>query len=139
MRKVLLLAIALVVVGAACGDDDPGADGPSIQIADSPLGAIVADDAGNTLYLFDPDAQGTSVCYDQCADAWPPLLGEVGAGDGVESALLGTTSRDDGTTQATYNGWPLYYFAADQAAGDTNGQGRNDVWWVISASGDAIR
>ena len=50
----------------------------------------------------------------------------------------GTTERDDGSTQVTYNGWPLYYFANDAAAGDTNGQAVNDVWYVVDAAGDAV-
>jgi predicted lipoprotein with Yx(FWY)xxD motif len=63
----------------------------------------------------------------------------MSAGDGVDAALLGTAARDDGSQQATYNGWPLYYFGADTAAGDTNGQGVNDVWFAISARGDAVQ
>lgn len=110
----------------------------TLTTADSDLGTILVDDAGNTLYLFVPDAQGDSTCYDDCEANWPPFAGEVSAGEGVDDSLLGTTERTDGTIQATYNGWPLYYFAADAAPGDTNGQGINDVWWVVDAEGNAI-
>ena len=138
-RKASLIVIGLTLMAAACGDDDTASDAPEVRIADSALGGILTDADGNTLYLFVPDGRGASVCNDDCADAWPPLLGSVSAGDGVDDSLLGTAARDDGGEQATYNGWPLYYFAADTATGDTNGQGVNDVWWVISAAGDAIQ
>ena len=109
-----------------------------MQVAASGLGDIVTDGDGNTLYLFLPDNQGPSACNDGCAAAWPPLEGEPVAGDGADTTLLGTVTRDDGTTQATYNGWPLYHFSGDGTPGDTNGQTLNDVWWVISSTGDAI-
>ena len=64
---------------------------------------------------------------------------EAIAGEGVDSTLLGTITRDDGTTQITYNGWPLYYFADDTAAGDTNGQGMEGVWFLVSPTGEAIQ
>ena len=60
------------------------------------------------------------------------------AGDGADAAMLGTTARTDGTTQVTYNGWPLYYYIKDQKAGDTTGQGVGDVWYVLSAKGDMV-
>ena len=110
----------------------------TLTTADTALGTILVDDAGMTLYLFVPDAQGESTCYDDCAANWPPFGGDVSAGDGVDDSLLGTTERTDGTVQATYNGWPLYYFANDAAAGDTNGQAINEVWWVVDAEGNAI-
>ena len=50
----------------------------------------------------------------------------------------GRITRSDGTTQASYNGWPLYYWVKDSAPGDTTGQGVNKVWWVLDANGDAI-
>jgi predicted lipoprotein with Yx(FWY)xxD motif len=53
--------------------------------------------------------------------------------------LLGTITRDDGTTQVTYNGHPLYYYADDVNAGDTLGQGRGDVWYVLDAQGNQIQ
>ena len=109
-----------------------------MTVADSTLGSILVDGDGNTLYLFTPDNQGESVCYDQCEAAWPPLLDPIEAGDGITASLLGTAPRTDGTEQITYNGWPLYYFANDTAPGDINGQGINDVWYVLTPNGDAI-
>lgn len=120
---------------------EPAGDAMSqaaIQTADSPLGTILVDSEGMTLYMFDNDSDGESVCYDDCAANWPPLEGPVEAGDGVDASLLGTTERTDGTMQVTYAGMPLYYFAADQAAGDTNGQGVGDVWWVVQPDGTPV-
>ncbi len=48
------------------------------------------------------------------------------------SGTIGTVTRDDGTTQVTYNGKPVYYFAGDQSAGQTNGQGIGGVWSVAT-------
>jgi len=123
--------IGLDAVEAAAGDE-------IVAVAATNLGDILVDGVGNSLYLFVPDAQGSSVCYDDCAAAWPPLVGDVLAGEGVDGSLLGSVERDDGSVQATYNGWPLYYFANDLVPGDTNGQGLNDVWYVLTAAGDAL-
>ena len=86
----------------------PEAAGLVVTVADSSLGSVLVDGEGNTLYLFTPDEQGASVCYDDCATAWPPLTGDVTAGDGVDSGLLGSVSRTDGADQVTYNGWPSF-------------------------------
>ncbi len=111
-----------------------------VQVASGDLGDHLVDGDGNTLYLFTPDEQGdTSACTGECAETWPPLAGEAAAGDGADASLLGTITRDDGSTQPTYNGWPLYHFAADAAPGDANGQGIGDVWWVIDPAGNAIQ
>lgn len=135
-RSLTAFILAIALVAAACGGDDDGS--LRLELSDSSLGEIVTTSAGDTLYLFVPDAQGDSVCYDQCATNWPPLITEVVAGDGIDADLIGSVERTDAGTQVTYNGWPLYYFAGDEAAGDTNGQGLNDVWYVVDASGDAI-
>lgn len=111
----------------------------TVATASSAHGQILVDEAGMTLYVFDSDEGSTSTCYDGCAQTWPPLEGPADAGDGADAALLGTTTRDDGTVQVTYDGQPLYYYAADQAAGDTNGQGVGGVWWVVAADGAAVR
>jgi len=104
------------------------------------LGSFLVDDKGMTLYLFTKDSTNTSACYDKCAVAWPPLLttGNAVAGDGVDASLLGTTTRTDGTTQVTYNGWPLYYYEKDKAPGDVVGQNVGDVWFVVSPAGEMI-
>ncbi|HLO33046.1 MAG TPA: hypothetical protein VK249_28125 [Anaerolineales bacterium] len=104
------------------------------------LGSFLVDDKNMTLYLFTKDTPNTSNCYDKCATSWPPLLttGKPAAGDGIDASMLGTTTRTDGTTQVTYNGWPLYYFAKDKAAGDVAGQDVGSVWFVISPAGDKV-
>jgi predicted lipoprotein with Yx(FWY)xxD motif len=90
-----------------------------------------------TLYLFTKDTPNTSNCYGGCASYWPPLLtnGAPVAGTGVTASMLGTTKRTDGTVQVTYNGWPLYYYASDKAAGDVTGENVQGVWFVITPSG----
>jgi len=104
------------------------------------LGSFLVDDKGMTLYLFTKDTPNTTVCYDKCATAWPPLLttGDPVAGEGVDTSLLGTTERTDGTIQVTYNGWPLYYYEKDKAPGDVTGQDVGGVWFVVSASGEQV-
>lgn len=104
------------------------------------LGKFLADGDGRSLYLFTKDTKNTSNCYDKCAQAWPPLLSPVTPTvmTGVDATLLGTTMRKDGTSQVTYNGWPLYYFAADKKAGDVNGQAVAKVWWVVSGEGNMV-
>jgi predicted lipoprotein with Yx(FWY)xxD motif len=104
------------------------------------LGSFLVDDKGMTLYLFTKDTPNTTVCYDKCATAWPPLLtnGSPVAGEGVDASLFGTTDRTDGTVQVTYNGWPLYYYEKDKAPGDVVGQDVGDVWFVVSAEGNQV-
>jgi predicted lipoprotein with Yx(FWY)xxD motif len=118
----------------------PAAQSATVMTASSDLGTILVDGQGMTLYLFTKDTQGSgeSTCEGECLAAWPALLGEPKAGDGVNQTLLGSITRSDGTTQASYNGWPLYYWVKDSAPGDTTGQGVNKVWWVLDANGDAI-
>lgn len=114
----------------------------TIQLAkNDKLGAFLADGNGNTLYLFMKDTADTSNCYDKCLAAWPALLSQAAPTlkDGVNAALLGTTQRKDGSMQITYNHHPLYYYAADHAAGDTNGQAVGKVWWVGSGEGNPIK
>ena len=156
MRRTLLLIAVSVFVLAACGGEEPESGGgepqnaepaqnenaPTVEVADSDLGQILVDADGNTLYMFVPDEKkGEPTCYDECADAWPAFeaTGDPTAGTGVEQSLLGTVARTDGSDQVTYNDLPLYYFSGDKAAGDTNGQGLNDVWFVLSADGEPIR
>jgi len=125
------------------GSTPAAASGPvTVMLANnSSLGSILADSNDRTLYIFTKDTKDTSNCYDKCAQAWPPLLSssQVTVTGTLDGSLLGSTQRKDGTTQVTFNHWPLYYYAADQNAGDTNGQAVGNVWWVLSGEGNIIR
>jgi len=104
------------------------------------LGSFLVDSKGMTLYIFTKDSPNTSACYGGCATYWPALLtaGAPVAGTGVTAAMLGTTARTDGTTQVTYNGWPLYYYSGDKAVGDTTGENVKTTWFVISPAGVSV-
>jgi predicted lipoprotein with Yx(FWY)xxD motif len=106
------------------------------------LGTILVGPNGHTLYLFDADTKSHSTCTGSCASTWPPLTtsGAAKASGGVQSSLLGVISRPGGK-QVTYAGHPLYYFAADKKAGETDGEGVHEfgaLWQVLSTSGKAI-
>ncbi|MFW6449070.1 MAG: hypothetical protein ACOC0X_05965 [Halobacteriota archaeon] len=106
------------------------------------LGPILADADGMTLYMFDNDEQGAgeSTCDDDCAANWPPLTTDADPTAGAEvTASLTTFEREDGTMQLAADGWPLYYWAADEEPGDATGQGVNDVWWVLRPDGTPVR
>jgi len=83
--------------------------------------------AGMTLYTFDKDAGGKSMCNGDCATNWPPLM--VKDGEKAEGKWT-QIKRDDGTMQWAYDGKPLYTFVKDKKAGDTTGDGMKDVWHV---------
>ena len=127
----------------------PVTGGATVNVSESAdYGSILVDGNGMSLYVFMADTQngGTSACGDDdgCAAEWPALVsdGDPVAGEGVDASLLGTITRDDGTTQVTYNGWPLYLFEEDTAAGDTNGQGIDEfggLWHLVSPTGEAIQ
>lgn len=161
LTRLFFLMALLALLAAACGGDETpqatendtadqttetteeggetdDSDGEAtVTTADGEFGEILVDAEGMTLYMFEPDGgEGESTCTDECAEAWPPLTveEEPTVGSGLDESLLSTTERDDGTTQVVYNGNPLYYFAQDQAPGDTNGQGVNDVWWVLAGA-----
>jgi predicted lipoprotein with Yx(FWY)xxD motif len=137
---VALVAATGATLAFASGAKSAGA---RVNVARSPLGRILVDSKGITLYDFPPDKGTMSVCYDACAALWPPLIthGKPVAGHGVRASLLGTTKRKDGKLQVTYGGHPLYYFVTDRKPGQTTGQGLNQFggpWWVISPAGKEI-
>jgi predicted lipoprotein with Yx(FWY)xxD motif len=106
------------------------------------VGKIIVDSEGMTLYYFQKDQKGSgkSKCEGACAEAWPPLLteGEPEAMKGVKSAMLGTIERNDGTTQVTYAGWPLYTFVGDTKPGEDNGtdsKGFGASWYPLHSNG----
>ena len=131
------------------GRDDDWNDGSDeLGLRRTDLETVIVDDDDRTLYLFTEDSEGAPTCYDECASDWPPLLAEdddddddrheIDVDDGLDAALVGTVERENGATQVTYNGHPLYYWTGDTAPGDTEGQGRDDAWYVLDAQGEAV-
>jgi len=100
---------------------------------------VLTNAKGFTLYWFVPDTSTKSNCNGSCAQIWPPVTGPATAGAGV-TGKLGTITRSDGSTQAIYDGHPLYTYTADTAPGQANGNGINasgGVWHEVTASGAA--
>ena len=128
------------VAPAASGSPAAAGDVYTVNAVTTDLGTFLTGEDGKTLYYFPKDtAPGASVCERRlrsttgrpsCSRPTRPLA----AGDGV-TGVLATFARSDGTMQVTYDGRPLYYFVGDAAAGDVNGQGLNDVWFVAAADG----
>jgi predicted lipoprotein with Yx(FWY)xxD motif len=158
MRKSALFTfapIAAAVAIAGCGGSggggghsstvsgNAGGTAPTIALAPSKFGKILVGSHGRTLYDFVADKTTASTCYGACASLWPPLTvsGAPKAGPGVRASLLGTTKRTDGSTEVTYNGHPLYYYAGDTKPGATTGQDINQfgaLWYVLTANGTEI-
>ncbi len=161
MRKIwgaaTLAALALTVSACASSSSSPAAAGNTPAAAagsSSPAAAasaggasltvrtigsqqVVTNSAGMTLYWFVPDTKTASKCTGSCATYWPPLKGPATAGSGV-TGTLGTITRSDGTMQATYDGHPLYTYAADTAPGQAKGNGLNvsgGLWYEMTVSG----
>lgn len=160
----LLAAAGIAVIVAGCaqsgaggGSSQPAASqaaaasegaGGSPQVytldlhQDPQLGMILTGEDGKTLYVFSKDSHGISNCTGNCATTWPAFTLDAGetavAGSGV-TGTIGTMTRADGGTQVTINGKPLYYFSGDQAAGQTNGEGVNNLWYAAGADGSAVQ
>lgn len=121
----------------------PGSGPETIKVKSSKLGTILADGEGKTVYLFEKDRGTTSTCSGACARAWPPVTtsGAPTAGNGIQAAMLSTSTRSDGTTQVVYAGHPLYYFVRDADAGDAYGQGVDGFgaeWYVVGPNGTKV-
>jgi len=98
---------------------------------------VLTNAKGLTLYWFAPDTSTKSVCNGSCAQYWPPVPGHVRAGPGV-TGTLGTITRSDGSSQATYNGHPLYTYVSDTSPGQDNGNNLNingGLWHDVTVSG----
>jgi predicted lipoprotein with Yx(FWY)xxD motif len=146
-----MVFVAAALLAAACGSSSPGSGGTS-GASSSPASSgsalkttqisgvtVLTNAKGFTLYWFVPDTSTKSNCNGSCAQIWPPVTGPATAGAGV-TGKLGTITRSDGSTQATYDGHPLYTYTADTAPGQANGNGINasgGVWHEVTASGAA--
>lgn len=134
MRKRFLFIaplILLLVSNGAFAQSDT-----TVKTSNSPdFGTYLTDQEGRSLYVFfkDEPNSGKSNCNGQCADKWPPFTADdpLTLPDGVPGELTQIT-RDDGTMQVAYNGWPLYYYDDDDEPGDTYGQNVGGVWYLAT-------
>jgi predicted lipoprotein with Yx(FWY)xxD motif len=98
-------------------------------------GLVLADGAGRAVYILDGVPADTTM--------WRPVTGSsaMTSNDSkVNKGLIGTTTNANGTTQATYSGKPLYYYAGDSASTDRKGQGTaasGATGHLVSPSGGA--
>ncbi|MDR6662363.1 putative lipoprotein with Yx(FWY)xxD motif [Tardiphaga robiniae] len=114
-----LAALTLMLASSA-------ASAQMLKTADTAKGKTFVDAKGMTLYTFDKDAGGKSMCNGPCAENWPPLFA---VDDAKPSADMTIVVRDDGKKMWAYKGKPLYTFKKDTAAGDINGDGfLNGAW-----------
>jgi predicted lipoprotein with Yx(FWY)xxD motif len=116
--------------------------GTRIVLADSEFGPMLYNASKQAIYIFQNDEKNTSNCYDECAEAWPPVFtkGEPDAGKGVNQSLLGTIKRRDGRNQITYAGQPLYYYV-NEGPGQVlchNVHLNGGLWWVVGANGKRL-
>jgi predicted lipoprotein with Yx(FWY)xxD motif len=122
MKSPILAALVLAVT-ATCYGGLATADAPAKM-----MDGVLTNDAGMTLYTFDKDSGGKSMCNGPCAANWPPLTAAADAKPYGDWTLV---TRDDGTKQWAYEGKPLYLWAKDKKPGDKTGDGMlNGAWHV---------
>jgi predicted lipoprotein with Yx(FWY)xxD motif len=122
---------------SASGANGGGGAGQTLDAKSINGAQLLTDAKGLTLYTFAPDGQNKSVCYGTCASYWPPVPGNMGAGPGV-NGKIGTIKRTDGSTQATYNGHPLYTYVGDKGPGSDGGNNINlngGLWKDVPVTG----
>ncbi len=149
MRKIwgiaglAALALAVSACGSSGGSSSAGASsaaagGTTINMTTIGSQQVLTNAQGHTLYWFAPDTSSTSKCTGSCATFWPPVMGPATAGSGVTGTLSTITRSDPAGTQVTYDGHPLYTYAADTSAGQAKGNGLNvsgGVWYEMTVSG----
>ncbi|AXJ07783.1 hypothetical protein CFN16_27690 [Pseudomonas fluorescens] len=115
--KALLMAAALTLPGLAMAAE------PAMM-----KDGMMVDHKGMTLYTFDKDSGGKSMCNGDCAKNWPPMMAPAGAKAEGKWTVI---KRDDGMMQYAYDGKPLYTFMKDEKPGEMKGDGMKDVWHVV--------
>ena len=139
-RLSILIALPLALAAVATSPAIAGGSGTLVTTAHTSLGTVLVGPDGHTLYLFTADKGTKSACTSAaCIKFWPWLKTSAAprAGGSAKKSDLGVSSAK----QVTYKGHPLYYFADDMAAGQTNGQGLatfGGTWWAVSPSGSAV-
>ena len=139
MEHVFRIRAFGAVAGLLCAISCGGIDDPStLKLrADARVGNHLVDHDGRSLYYFGQDLPGsaaqaaTSNCSGSCAALWPSFHADENLGQGISVTDVGEITRADGTKQTTFRGWPLYRYSGDGRPGDLNGEGIDDVWFVL--------
>jgi predicted lipoprotein with Yx(FWY)xxD motif len=140
---VAVAALSLAGLSVAMAASESAPRQATVSSARTGLGRVIADGRGRTLYLFEKDSRGHSMCSGACAVYWPPLLTHAKpvARGGARHSLLGTIKRANGTRQVTYAGHPLYRFIEDTKPGQTKGEGSvlfGAGWDALTPAGKKI-
>jgi len=143
--KLLAAALATCAIAAAVATGTGSAAGHHTKrvVAEAPNEAlgktVLTTTGGRTLYSLSVEKHGRFICTASCLAEWHPLTVPAGTHP-TGPVKLGTIERpDNGKTQVTFKGRPLYRFAGDTKAGDANGEGIRDVgtWHAATVSGTA--
>jgi predicted lipoprotein with Yx(FWY)xxD motif len=143
----LLAVVALPVIAVSASSAENGRPRAvarsSVGVRQTPLGKVLVDSHGRTLYLFKGDRPNLSRLSRAGLAVWPAFTwtGRPRAEGGAKAASIGTITGRNGRRQLTYNRHPLYYYVGDQGPGETNGQGLNQfgaLWYVLAPNGNAI-
>jgi predicted lipoprotein with Yx(FWY)xxD motif len=143
--RIRPVVFAALVLAGALGAAALAAPAPSTvrTAAVAKLGTVLVNGSGLTLYRLDTDKKGASSCDGGCAAVWPPLLAtgktKPVAGTGVAASKLGLIKRSTGQMQVTYDGYPLYRFAADTKPGEAKGEGVSGTWFAVAPSGGLVK
>lgn len=120
MRIMIALAAGLLALSTTAGTGLAMDMPAGVDSSTTAIGEVLVNDKGMTLYTFDEDSSGASVCYGKCAENWPPLAASADAASVGDFTAI---ARDDGMAQWAYKGKPLYLWVRDKAPGDTTGDG----------------
>ncbi|PKN89475.1 MAG: hypothetical protein CVU51_00105 [Deltaproteobacteria bacterium HGW-Deltaproteobacteria-1] len=132
MKKITMLLVIVGMMALGIGVAMGMHHAVKIQEKNG-IGKYLTDTEGNTLYTFKKDSPGKSACTGPCLEKWPIYYREtVAAPKGTKASDFGTITREDGKTQTTFRGYPLYYWINDKKPGETTGQGVKNVWFVIN-------
>lgn len=147
MRRIITI-LAAVALAAALTTTIAAAKraATKLQLRTTPVGTILVNSRGFTLYAFTKDSRNSDACraISGCTAIWPILTssGKATAGAGVKSSLIGTITVRGGAKQVTYNGHPLYTYASDGGPGQTgyvNASQFGGRWPAVNAAGATVR